>query len=198
MRELTESDSEAVRTLYYPVIRSPFAIAFQAPLTELAIVFQLNDPSISAWCFRYLISHWPVASSRKQLLFLSQVQSILVMMPPSSSPQIECELIRELKTSIASPNHFVAATALEICKSDVVKRLWWDMFRKELLEVVNEARNHWYPEIRESATRVSNSFARDETVAYDEVKREDSGLVWNVLKNIEPRAACAGHVLLVE
>jgi hypothetical protein len=197
LRELKESDSEMFRMLFYPCVHSPFAVTFQRPLTELSIIFQLSDPSISVFCFKYLMSHWPVASSRKQLFFLNQIQSILVMIQPYLLGQIECGLIHVLRSSIASPNHFVAAAALEICKSDVVKRLWWDIFQKELAEVIDEARDHWSPDVRESAVRLSNSFARGEIVV-GEVKKEDSGRIWNALKNNEPPVALVRHAVLVE
>ena len=144
------------RTVLFPLIKSPDLNMFFGALCENCEIFYSKDSTTALFYIRYMLKHWPVTDSHKQILLLNQLHQILYTISGSFFPTICHALCQKLFYSVQSKNYKVALTALNIIGDEgflniIISTLGY--IPKMMSESMNVAINSWYPEVRNKAEK---------------------------------------------
>ncbi|KAK8860990.1 hypothetical protein M9Y10_012682, partial [Tritrichomonas musculus] len=150
------------RTVFYPLFSTDLAYVFEEPLHQLSSFFQQLEPATSLWCLYYLKSHWPRASTTKQMMFIHQFSRLLPTLPATVMEKVGPLVLKILSSCICSQNYRVAiyttSFALDDDFMDVYRPLP-DTISDILLPAAKAACKHWNEEERDLAIRLSDKIS---------------------------------------
>ena len=148
------------RTVIFPLIKSPDLNLFFGALCENCEIFYSKDSTTALFYIRYMLKHWPVTNSHKQILLLNQLHQILYTISGSFFPTICHALCQKLFYSVQSKNYKVALTALNIIGDEgfmniIISTLGY--IPKMMSASINVAITSWYTEVRVKATKIEDT-----------------------------------------
>ena len=156
-RKLEPADISLFKSMIYPTFLSEHAAFFSKELTQLSLVFQMHEITVSLWCFKFLVKHWPKSSAVKEVVFLQQLRALLSTIPASMLPIIQKKLFQTLSECIASPNYRVSLCAMEICADELFVKTLADIAQpvaRILEESLEEALTHWNDCVKANAQKL--------------------------------------------
>ena len=146
------------RTVFYPLFSTDLAYMFESSLHELSGFFQMLEPATALWCLNYLKSHWPCASTTKQILFFHQFMNLLPTQPATILEKVGPLVLKTIAPCITSQNYRVACLAISFASDPdfiAVYKPIPDAILEILMPAVKEAAtNHWNEYTREIALRL--------------------------------------------
>jgi hypothetical protein len=84
--------------------------------------FLEKDPSLAPGVVRSVLKFWPVTSSKKELMFLSELEEILDRIQAPHLAQTQIPLFRQISKSINSPHFQVSERAIYVLNNDAILR----------------------------------------------------------------------------
>jgi hypothetical protein len=113
------------------------------------------DSDLLAPTIDYICRHWPTATVRKQVIFLSEVEGLVMCYSNIISPEIAELLFRQMAKLVNVPNVEIAEATLNLILGDSCSQMIVDnaeMAMKTLLEPLwSAARKNWNELVREDA-----------------------------------------------
>jgi len=149
---------------------------FHQHLTYCITQFLEKDPTLCGFVLRGLIRYWPVISSHKEVLFLSEVEEILALTPPEEFELVMLDLFRCLTKAMTSTQFQVAERALFLWNNDVIVIYLCD-FRTKVLPIVYPAlqRNcseHWNTTVQSLTFNVIKMFMEMDPELFEKIQKE--------------------------
>ncbi|XP_053687334.1 serine/threonine-protein phosphatase 2A 56 kDa regulatory subunit epsilon isoform-like [Sabethes cyaneus] len=96
---------------------------FHEQLTNCVVQFLEKDPALTEPVIHRLLQFWPKTCSRKEVMFLSEIECILDAIEPSRFIIIMEPLFRQIAKCVSSPHAQVAERALRFWNNDYVMSL---------------------------------------------------------------------------
>jgi hypothetical protein len=117
----------------------------------------------------YICGHWPSATVRKQLIFLSEIEDFVTSYSEIITPEIGKMIFGQLAKLVNVPNIEIAETALNLVSGESLSNLIFDQMevamRALLAPLWAAARKNWNPLVREDAEFCIRMFKQmDETL----------------------------------
>ncbi len=84
--------------------------------------FLEKDPSLAPGIVRSLLKFWPLTSSKKELMFLNELEEILDRIQSTHLAQTQIPLFRQISKSIHSPHFQVSERAIYVLNNDAILR----------------------------------------------------------------------------
>jgi len=109
---LKEEHVEMVERVLVPLHRVGSYHAFSAQLTHCCSQLVQRQPSLAAPIYQGLLRYWPTTDSTKQLLFLEEIDRMLISCKPT--PSLLTPLRRKMFICSSSPQSRVAERALHL------------------------------------------------------------------------------------
>lgn len=113
------------------------------------------DSSLLEPTFEYIFRHWPCATVRKQLIFMSEIEGLVVSYTPIITPKMAEMIFTQISKLVNSPNVEMAERALNLILGMSLEKLIienaqlaMDIFVPVLLD---SARKNWNEYVREDA-----------------------------------------------
>lgn len=122
---------------------------FHPQLLDCAKTFTAKEPKTAFDVVKGLLFFWPCCSHHKQMLFLDELEEMLLVIPPAELQKLQEPLARRLAACISSPNSDVAERSLIMCKtSSVVKfitKICKEQYPVMVSALYGNASAHWHP-----------------------------------------------------
>ena len=173
------------RTVFFPLISTPYAYEFEKPICELSLFFEVQDPATTFWCLKYMTNHWPVQNTKKIALFLHHMTDFLPYLPESLLSQAVPMVARNFAAVIGSPHVKTSIEAILYCDNFDFLNVFQNMpevYSKYFIPAVDEACKSW----KNDAQSIAQSL-RSKLSQYDHsVKKEEkynSSAIWKQIKS---------------
>jgi len=132
-----------------------------------------KDPNLTELVFKSLIRYWPVANTRKQLLFLTEIEDLLQVVEPEQFVVIHEMLFKKLTEAIVSPAFQIVEKVFQLWHHEYILNLIATNI-DVILPIVfpslySTAKNHWNKAIRSMAANDIRLFMDIDTVVFGRV-----------------------------
>jgi len=132
-----------------------------------------KDPNLTELVFKALIRYWPVANTRKQLLFLTEIEDLLQVVEPEQFVVIQEMLFKKLTEAIVSPAFQIVEKVFQLWHHEYILNLIAANIEVILPLVFPSlyctAKNHWNKAIRGMAANDIRLFMDIDTVVFGRV-----------------------------
>nr|XP_043626954.1 serine/threonine protein phosphatase 2A 57 kDa regulatory subunit B' kappa isoform-like [Erigeron canadensis] len=170
-------------------------------LTYCIVQFVEKEPKLMSVVINGLLKYWPVTSSQKQLMFLSELEELLELIRSDEFEKIMVELFRRLSCCLESYHFQVAERAHFLLNNEHIRHLIISN-RQVIMPIVfsslqRNSKNHWNRTVLNQTQNVMKIFHEmDEALVlscqskYDEDKSaitvvaERRQLTWEHLENV--------------
>lgn len=120
---------------------------FHSQLVDCLRKYIEKDVSLTLEIIMALFRFWPVTVAAKQVLFLNELEDMIVEVQLAQLPKIQDTLAKRLAACVACPNSDVAERALTLCKNGRVLKLITQNCRTQFPVVISalygNATSHW-------------------------------------------------------
>lgn len=150
------------RTVIFPLLSTHGAADFENPLCDLSLIFQASDAATALWCLKYLDSHWPKASVKKELTFLRHLTSLIPVLPSTLLSSTASIIIKLLSKSVRSASVSISIFAIMYCNNEDFLNVYKptpELILKFLIPATREATKMWKNEIQEYAHELLNKLS---------------------------------------
>jgi serine/threonine-protein phosphatase 2A regulatory subunit B' len=111
-----------LRKILLPLHKASCVSVFHMQLSYCVTQFVEKDASLTPNIIQSLIKYWPNSSSRKEVMFLNEIEEILDRVQASDLGSAEEPLFQRIADSINSPHFQVSERALYILNNDIIVR----------------------------------------------------------------------------
>ena len=161
------------KTVILPLHKSPYALMFHCPLATSLTVFCTKQPSLVILFIRFLKEHWPSTFAAKQILFLSEIESVIHLIPQPNIIDVLRDVVSLVAPCVSSPDYAVAERSLMMWKNEVFVNLivtysntTYPILLPSLFRTVNE---HWCESVRTLAVYVLRSMKDSSQQLFNEI-----------------------------
>ncbi|XP_061619993.1 serine/threonine-protein phosphatase 2A 56 kDa regulatory subunit beta isoform isoform X2 [Phyllopteryx taeniolatus] len=96
---------------------------FHAPLTYCIVQFIEKDSTCTEHIIRGLLKYWPMTCTRKEVMFLGEIEEILDAIEPSQFVRVAEPLFRKIAACVASPHFQVVERACYFWNNEYILSL---------------------------------------------------------------------------
>lgn len=93
---------------------------YHEQLTYCLIRFVEKDSTLAEKVVKGLLKFWPKVCTKKELLFLREIEDILEVTKPSQFAKIAEGLFKQIAKCVDNPNEHVVVRALDFCENDYI------------------------------------------------------------------------------
>ena len=161
------------KTTFLPLHRSDLALKFHCPLATALTIFCNKEPSLVFTFIIYIKTHWPKTKPAKQILFLSELESLLPLIPQHSMQESIIEIISLVSTCAQSQDYAVSERAMMMWQNEkfvnlVVSfsRVTYPILLPALFRTANE---HWLNTVSTLAVYVLRALKESDANQFNEV-----------------------------
>ncbi|CAG0893893.1 unnamed protein product [Darwinula stevensoni] len=120
---LTEDQKQLLLKVLIPLHKVRYLSTCHPQLQHCVFQFLEKDDSLTEMVVVGLLRYWPKTSSRKEILFLNEVQEILVGISPHEFQKIQNPLFRQIARCVSSAHFQVAESAICLWHRDRITNL---------------------------------------------------------------------------
>lgn len=158
---------------------------FEKALRSLSSFCIKADPTCSEYCLNYIIKHWPITTSKKELIFLQQLSMLLQVIEEDNLAQFTMKILQILAQSISSVNSSISMNALFLlCDGNFLYhfRTVREQFPLILVPALRIASNHWKEDQKSMAKSLLETLGDDNTIPdVDEKKIKERNETWKLI-----------------
>jgi hypothetical protein len=175
----------AAQLFYEGVLRLLSSNRIYGKLTETIVKFINKDEMLLPGTLSYLLYHWPLTSSRKEVYFIGVCRDLMEVFMPGFTQEMAVAVFQAVGRCIPCPHAETAMAALEFVRAESAKvtRSFPNALHDVLAAMGEARRSHWDAEVREDAeyqmARLGR-FARPEAAA----PRDESEAAWREIAAI--------------
>jgi serine/threonine-protein phosphatase 2A regulatory subunit B' len=144
---------------------------FWENLQRCCLVFCDHQPSLSIPLIEGLLRYWPVGNSRKELLFIYEIDLALAYCDFSKHKPLIIKLFKRLVRCISGPQIQVSDRAMQLFENDyflhIVRMFKEIIFPMFVPAVVKLAETHWHKALKESFNAIWTIFKKIDQLAFD-------------------------------
>jgi len=149
---------------------------FHQQLAYCTIQFIEKDPKLSREILHGLLNFWPVQSSKKELLFLNELDEILELTPIHIVGEIFVPLFTQIAKSITSPHFQVAERSLFLWNNDTIAS-YTNENRTQILPLLypglnQNSKHHWNQPVHTLTSNVLRMFMELDNDLFESVREE--------------------------
>jgi len=145
--------------------------AYHMQLCFCLLQFVEKDPLLARDAIQGMLKLWPKVASRKEVLFVNELEELLEMIDPDDFDQLVTDVFKQIAKCIQSPHFQVAERALFFwnnesvvnlmvaCRNDVVPLLFDALF--------SNAANHWNHNVQSLSVNVLRLLAELDPVGFE-------------------------------
>jgi serine/threonine-protein phosphatase 2A regulatory subunit B' len=172
-KPLKEEHKEFLLQGLIPLHKPKNIIPYHPQLSYCVAQYLEKDPNLTETVFKALIRYWPVANTRKQLLFLTEIEDLLQVVEPEQFVVIQEMLFRKLCEAIVSPAFQIVEKVFQLWHHEYILNLIAANI-EVILPIVfpslySTAKNHWNKAIRGMAANDIRLFMDIDTVVFGRV-----------------------------
>jgi len=201
---LKEEHKEFLVQGLIPLHKPKNILPYHPQLSYCVAQYIEKDPTLTEMVFKALIRYWPVANTRKQLLFLTEIEDLLQVVEPEQFVVIQEMLFKKLTEAIVSPAFQIVEKVFQLWHHEYILNLIAANI-EVILPIVfpslySTAKNHWNKAIRGMAANDIRLFMDIDTVIFGRVlenykqerlkekdEREKRVNAWrNLFQDVEP------------
>jgi len=135
---LKEQHKQFLVKVLLPLHKVSNIVSFHPQLSYCVTQFLEKDPTLAPKIIDAIIRYWPETNSKKEVMFLNELEEILDRVQPRLLGDCQINLFRRLAKCIRSPHFQVAERALYILNNDFILR-FVTSHRTTLLPILAEA-----------------------------------------------------------
>jgi hypothetical protein len=143
---------------------------YAAELSRITSCFANWRPEDADYCLGYLLAHWPVTNSRKEVLFLNEVRELQPHLTAKGHATLWRSLMARVGKSLLSRHARVAEAAARVLhrESDdsAIHPRKKGPIPEVLVKAIEGAREHWNREVRKYAASISRLLEDGPTAAH--------------------------------
>ncbi|KAJ6318872.1 hypothetical protein OIU76_014264 [Salix suchowensis] len=138
--------------------------------------FVEKDCKLTDTVIRGLLKYWPITSSSKEVMFLSELEEVLEATQPAEFQRCMAPLFRQVAHCLSSSHFQVAERALYLWNNDHIENLIRQN-SKVILPIIFPAlekngRNHWNQVVQSLTVNVRKIFADSDPELFEECLRQ--------------------------
>lgn len=177
------------KNIFMRLFATEFLPSFYVALRELCKVFYSSEVSLASLTLSFLLKHWPMTNSTKQMFFLQHLFDLAPLTKPAAMGADIKRMFKYIGESLASQNFKVCGAALTLISDLNWMCVFSASFRAvipALLVHVDPLRTHWNEEVRDlAATAVASlqGVAEKLVIQRSEEKEEDREEIWQFIHN---------------
>jgi len=172
-KPLKEEHKEFLLQGLIPLHKPKNIIPYHPQLSYCVAQYLEKDPNLTELVFKSLIRYWPVANTRKQLLFLTEIEDLLQVVEPEQFVVIQEMLFKKLCEAIVSPAFQIVEKVFQLWHHEYILNLIAANIEVILPLVFpslySTAKNHWNKAIRGMAANDIRLFMDIDTVVFGRV-----------------------------
>jgi len=119
---LKEQHKVFLSRVLLPLHKVTYIGVFHPQLSYCVTQFLEKDATLAPKIVTALLKYWPVTCSKKELMFLNEMEEILDRVQPHHLGQTQVPLFRQVAKSINSPHFQVSERAIYVLNNDVILR----------------------------------------------------------------------------
>lgn len=170
---LKEEHKEFLVQGLVPLHKPKNILPYHPQLSYCVAQYIEKDPNLTELVFKALIRYWPVANTRKQLLFLTEIEDLLQVVEPEQFVVIQEMLFKKLTEAIVSPAFQIVEKVFQLWHHEYILNLIAANIEVILPLVFpslySTAKNHWNKAIRGMAANDIRLFMDIDTVVFRRV-----------------------------
>eukprot|EP01124_Arcella_intermedia_P022425 TRINITY_DN3326_c0_g1_i5.p1 TRINITY_DN3326_c0_g1~~TRINITY_DN3326_c0_g1_i5.p1 ORF type:complete len:488 (+),score=130.00 TRINITY_DN3326_c0_g1_i5:271-1734(+) len=147
----------------------PVISAFHEELVYVLIGYVSKEPSMSPAIIKKLLQMWPKSNSKKEILFLQELEKLLEYLPAPTFNTIATPFLDRLCSCIRHPHFLVAERALQFFKNDYFLSLSREhsptMVPAVLPSLLDSS--HWNPSVNKFAASVVEILEGQDRVVFE-------------------------------
>lgn len=153
---LTEKEVFFFKEVVLLLHTSPLFLKFCLNLLQVIDHYIKNDPNLLEPTIEYIKSHWPVGTVKKQLIFLSELEDLIVTFNSIMNDKIADTIFELLASLVVQPNIDIAETSLNLFMGTSCENLLANFLENAIRIMVGplyeSAKKNWNEFVREDAT----------------------------------------------
>ena len=190
-------NKEFFNNVLLPLHESPYIHLFHTSLVNAVTAFLKKDEKAVGSVYEIMVTHWPVTSPTKQILFLNEMEILSALIKLSDIDVIK-KICKTISMCSSSENFAVAERSLMLWESDsflaIIASTSKETYPILIPEIYKTASTHWCADVRKLAInamrvlkgrdlqtfeRLGTSFKRIES---EKIMKEISkGKFWNTI-----------------
>jgi len=119
---LKDQHKEFLMRVLLPLHKVTYVSVFHPQLSYCVTQFLEKDPSLAPGIIKAVLKYWPVTSSKKELMFLNELEEIVDRIQASHLASAQIPLFRQIGRSINSPHFQVSERAIYVLNNDSILR----------------------------------------------------------------------------
>mmetsp|Transcript_16060 Transcript_16060/g.55910 ORF Transcript_16060/g.55910 Transcript_16060/m.55910 type:complete len:998 (-) Transcript_16060:151-3144(-) len=168
---LKEEHQEVLTKVLLPLQKVEWLGAFHSQLLDCIKKFTEKEPGLAHEVVASLLRVWPFRMASKQVLFLSEIDDMLGIMPVADLQRLQPMLARRLASCLSNVNSDVSEKALNMWKSEKFLKMIFANCRDQLpiiiSELYNNATQHWHPSVHTRTLEVLKMLMERDAELFD-------------------------------
>jgi serine/threonine-protein phosphatase 2A regulatory subunit B' len=135
---IKEQHKSFLSRVLLPLHKVTFVSVFHPQLSYCVTQFLEKDASLAPKIVKAILKFWPVTNSKKELMFLNEIEEVLDRVESQNLGDAQEPLFRQLARSINSPHFQVSERAIYVLNNDVILRFVTNN-RETLVPILSKA-----------------------------------------------------------
>lgn len=184
---LKEEHKTLLRRALLPLHAVPTMPQFHVQLSFCVTQYVHKEPTLAVDVMKELVKHWPVTHTRKEIMFLGELEEVLELVQVEDMAQIVVPVFRQIARCTTSMHFQVAERVLYFWNSQHIVTLF-EAYRKSLMPIFVGALHenlteHWNPNVQNLSYHVQNLLRDLDMELYEGCMKENQ-------QKIERREQC--------
>lgn len=168
---LKEKHQEVLTKVLLPLQKVEWLGAFHSQLLDCIKKFTEKEPGLAYEVVASLLRFWPCRMASKQVLFLSEIDDMMGIMPVADLKRLQPMLARRLASCLSNVNSDVSEKALNMWKSEKFLKMIFANCRDQLpviiSELYNNATQHWHSTVHTRTLEVLKMLMERDAELFD-------------------------------
>jgi len=119
---LKEQHKQFLQRVLLPLHKVTFVSTFHPQLSYCVTQFLEKDPTLAPKVIQSILKFWPATSSKKELMFLNELEEILDRIQSHHLANAQVALFKKIAGCINSPHFQVSERAIYVLNNDIILR----------------------------------------------------------------------------
>ena len=147
----------AFRNVFVRLFGGEMLKEYYPQLAEVCSIFYTYDPCAPEFTLKFLLRHWPLTNTTKEVIYLHHLNAIVSFLKWSGHDRLVDHLFAHIRAALSSPNFKVCDAALKLV-GDNNFMCYFTSYFPHIIPVlcsdVSQLANHWNDEVRAKAKAV--------------------------------------------
>mmetsp|Transcript_1270 Transcript_1270/g.2649 ORF Transcript_1270/g.2649 Transcript_1270/m.2649 type:complete len:1006 (-) Transcript_1270:261-3278(-) len=168
---LRDEHRDVLLKVLLPLYKLNTLLFFYSQLKELVRMFCKKDNQLVKPVIQSLLRYWPVTVCSKQTIFISELEDMVLALPPGEFRSVASPVVKRLAACIAGPSFEVAERALQFWRNQQLIKLTVNYGREEMPLVVSALYGNitqaWMPSVLTKTLEVLKNFMEADNELFD-------------------------------